>query len=356
MLTNNQNRSGLTLVELLVALALVGGLLALLLPAVQMAREAVRASECKNHLRQIGLAAAMHHDAHQHLPTNGWGYRWVGQRDRGFGRSQPGGWIFNLLPFVEQSDLRNLAIGTFPPQPQSEMQQMLRTPVGVFHCPSRRRGLAEAYLGRTGLNNAAVPSKAAKSDYAGNGGDAPFLNTPGPDGISAPAIGSYPWPKSAPYSGLFYVLSQVRLTDILDGTSSVYLAGEKYVQPGRRASLRDIGDDQTMFLGDDTDIRRWTHEPPRRDVPGVHRPLVFGSSHSGTCHFVFADGSVHAIRFSIDADVHRKLGSRNDGQAVGDGLNRCHHDGDCHASADRQGMDHHHGQRRADTNRPLAGL
>ena len=91
--TRNRRQAGFTLVELLVVIAIIGILIALLLPAVQAAREAARSLECRNHLRQLAVAALNHEQAHGHYPTGGWGFYWIGDPDRGFAEDQPGGWI-----------------------------------------------------------------------------------------------------------------------------------------------------------------------------------------------------------------------------------------------------------------------
>ncbi len=100
-----------TLVELLVVITIIGILISLLLPAVQSAREAARRLQCSNNLKQFGLAALNHEEANGFLPSSGWGWTWVGDPDRGFGARQPGGWIYNLLPYLEQETLHSLGAG-----------------------------------------------------------------------------------------------------------------------------------------------------------------------------------------------------------------------------------------------------
>jgi len=166
-------RRAFTLVELLVVIAIIGVLVALLLPAVQAAREAARRTQCSNHLKQIALGSQMHIDAHGHLPTCGWG--WVGDPDRGFGRDQPGGWCFNLLPFMEQRNIHAMSADGEPERvtdgQKARAKAMIETPVEFFNCPSRR---SQGVFENTHPNapvNAEKPAVIARSDYAANAGD-----------------------------------------------------------------------------------------------------------------------------------------------------------------------------------------
>ena len=144
-------RAAFTLIELLVVIAIIGILIALLLPAVQAARESARQLRCSNNLKQLGLAAVNHEEAHGHFPTGGWGWGWVGDPDRGFSKHQPGGWVFNLLPFLEQEALWELAKDgnagppfNDAPKPHHTQEQLqganraTKTLLTMFNCPSRR--------------------------------------------------------------------------------------------------------------------------------------------------------------------------------------------------------------------------
>ena len=104
-------QGGFTLVELLVVIAIIGILIALLLPALGSVREAAQRASCANHLRQIGLATQTHVEKFSAYPAGGWGYQWVGSPERGSGSAQPGGWIYNLLPFIGEEAIHRMGHG-----------------------------------------------------------------------------------------------------------------------------------------------------------------------------------------------------------------------------------------------------
>src|SRR5271163_521906 len=134
-------RGGFTLIELLVVIAIIAILIALLVPAVQKVREAAARTQCTNNLKQMGIAMHNLHDANKCFPSGGWGWFWVGVPSNvSTGPDQPGGWLFNILPYVEQGNLRNEAAGLTGSSFTTTMQTMMATPVKLFNCPSRRNG------------------------------------------------------------------------------------------------------------------------------------------------------------------------------------------------------------------------
>ena len=170
---SRRGREGFTLVELLVVIAIIAMLVTLLLPAVQAAREAARRTQCINHLKQIGLGSLNHESAHGFLPTGGWGFGYIGDPDRGYGKSQPGGWMYNILSFIEEDALRDIGKGMQGRDKERVLgMQLATTPVSSYGCPSRRDPIAREFKNFDPWINAwtARLPKTARGDYAFNGG------------------------------------------------------------------------------------------------------------------------------------------------------------------------------------------
>jgi len=320
-----------TLVELLVVIAIIGVLVALLLPAVQAAREAARRTECLNQLKQIALAQHTHLDTFRHFPTGGWGWNWVGDPDRGFGEKQPGGWVYCVLPFMEQGNLWEIGKGETNVATKRELLTDMneQQPVG-FICPTRRDSVATGVKTHWAPHNARIPDSGnvGKTDYAMSIGDPPFsdeISFSGPPSLADGDSSSYHgWPSNEPYNGMLYFRSKIRIAEIVDGTSLTYLVGEKYLRPESYHGVGaigdptyDTGDNEAIFTGFNRDFQRSTLFEPLQDRQGASLPFSFGSAHSGGFNMAMADASVRTIQYGIDLDVHRRLGIRDDGFAIG---------------------------------------
>ena len=319
--------AGFTLVELLVVIAIIGVLVALLLPAVQSARETARRTQCKNNLKQLGLAFQNHHDVHAHFPTGGWGWNWAGDPDEGFSNKQPGGWVFNVLPFIERDNLRTQGSGLPWAQKMIEVGKVIQTPVAQFNCPTRRA--PKAYKTQYGVVNAVNPAAVsgfymlAKTDYAANCGSQTRNEIDG-----GPAVGSPPPMPAAPAepqdveNGISYRCSRIRIANVTDGTTYTVAAGEKYLSSVQYENGTDAADNECMYVGYDNDMYRTTAAyPPGKDNRLIQNTLVYGSAHSASFQVTFCDGSVRAIRYNIDRNNYTRMGSRNDGEVQSDAGN-----------------------------------
>jgi len=276
-------RTGFTLVELLVVVAIIGVLIALLLPAVQAAREAARRIQCSNNLRQIGLGCLNYHDVHHVLPDAG--------KDSGnvctgcCSAASRGDWnfLYQIMPFIEQQNLYN----------ESNDTTIYQTPVVAYYCPTRRR--AARYPTDTGYG---------KTDYAGNTGDT-WNST-----FNGPIVRRI-------------CVQPVDLAAIRDGTSNTLLIGEKQTNLN---NLGKSGGDNEPYVnaGFDEDVVRigstdWRPAPDSEhpdESSATYWSRRFGSSHPGAFNGVLVDGSVRAFSFTIDIETFRRICVRNDGQTT----------------------------------------
>jgi prepilin-type N-terminal cleavage/methylation domain-containing protein/prepilin-type processing-associated H-X9-DG protein len=301
-----RRRLGFTLVELLVVIAIIAILVLLLLPAVQAAREAARRTQCLNNLKQLGLACLNHESAHGFLPHGGWGFRCLGLPDRGYGVEQPGGWAYNILPFIEEESLHDL--GNQPPNAQS-LKQLAETPVSSYYCPSRREVLAFP-AGPTQWQPywSAPLTRTGRTDYGINAGDG-SIDFGGPASMDGPPS---PEAKTVGVAGRSWVCE---LQEITDGLSKTYLIGEKYVNPDHYRNSNDLGDNENAYIGSDRDVFRHSFAPCR-DRPGLDCSYSFGSPHSNVFQMVFCDGSVRPMPFDVELQVHELLIDRHDNQVM----------------------------------------
>ena len=326
MVAKRNGSRGFTLVELLVVIAIIGILVALLLPAVQAAREAARRSQCKNHLKQIGLGWLSHENTHGFLPSSGWSPKWVGDPARGFGRTQPGGWAYSILPYVEEQTLFDLPDDGNAQQITARQKEqaavMTETPVEIFNCPSRRSATVFEYILPTfwDVHNSNTIDAVIRSDYAANSGNETGGENAGLGPSSYAQYDTYLFVTEggADQSGVSFKASEVEIRQITDGTSKTYMVGEKYLNADWYENGQDGGDNHSSYQGFDRDVNRWTGPGlvPSQDRPGFENVFIFGSAHSGGWHVALCDGSVQFVQFDVDETVHMFMGSRADGQVT----------------------------------------
>jgi prepilin-type N-terminal cleavage/methylation domain-containing protein len=321
------NQDGFTIVELLVVIAIIGILIALLLPAIQAAREAARRVQCRNNLKQIGLGCLEHVDRLKHFPTGGWGFWWIGDPDRGYGKNQPGGWVYNILPDLELSSLHDMGKGSSAANKRRLATFMARTPIMEMVCPSRRsmglfpKGIAGTFIAYNADANDPTNNVLARSDYAACCGSQSFNEDPDFDTAAGPTsyneAVNFHWPDSNNPSspkyqdGVIYQRSAIKIIDIRRGTSHTLLVGEKYIDKSCYYTGTDKGDNESMYTGQNNDNYRVTFLSPRGDQRGEEDQTRFGSAHAGACHFALCDGAVHSISYEVNEEAFRIYGSRN---------------------------------------------
>ena len=282
---------GFTLVELLVVIAIIGILVALLLPAIQAAREAARRTECQNHLKQIGLGLQTYHDVQKSFPM---------------GRDRPDqwgvSWAFRLLPQMEESTIHATHDKTQRVDDNLNTQAM-RTPIQVYACPSRRSAAAN----RDFDNNDAAPlvrDAASLGDYAANAGitiRTGMENLTDDDTFTSDAV-------DTSIAGPIYSGSRIHARRVTDGLSHTIGVGERHLPPADTSLDEDrqqwrqgdtaflAGDNRwTIFRqsGDPTDDR--TDDDGLASGPDDPSNRKFGGPHPGVTMFVFLDGHTESV-------------------------------------------------------------
>jgi prepilin-type N-terminal cleavage/methylation domain-containing protein len=295
-------RTAFTLVEVLVVIAIIGILVAFLLPAIQAARESSRRTQCQNNLKQIGVAIQNHHDTRKAFPTG---------RNR-FDQYAVS-WAFFLLPYMEETEVYN----SFNSQARVDDDTnaaAMRTPIETYACPSRRKAAAD----RNFDNNDQPPvvlGKAALSDYSANAGLDHMTGMVGAD-ESAGAFGQFSRADAGPiFSG-----SRVSARQVTDGLSKTIAIGERHLPPVPEGTPPEL---EHLTIGDTASIPGDTpHTTFRGTMDGLaagpddDSRTKFGSVHPEIIQFVFLDGHVRGLRPDIAVAVLKALSTFSGGEVA----------------------------------------
>jgi prepilin-type processing-associated H-X9-DG protein len=356
----------------LVVIAIIGILVALLLPAIQAARESARRTQCVNHLKNIGLAVHSFTDSNKVFPTGGQCYNpevpeETHEGGKPFGPDkQAMAWSYQILPYLEEGAIHAIA---------SSHQDLKQAVVGIYVCPSRR-------LPKTGFDPvenelhttidyaAAVP--ATRLFYAGHpnsttynltdanyatfsiGGLQTLLRSFHGANSTNHTWGKYP-PDNGVYDGIIVrtpyrsaesdtgpepaknSTSPVKFASIIDGTSNTFMIAEKFVRSDvydatgslhysddrgwsdgwdadtmRLSSLAPVGDNDSTVFPADTQLNRYFSDDFTSGPVGIaYNCYHFGSPHTAGINAAFADGSVHLLAYDIDLVMFNALATRN---------------------------------------------
>ncbi len=293
--TSRNVRRGFTLVELLVVIAIIGILVALLLPAIQAAREAARRSQCSNNLKQIGLGLMNYHDTHNAFPAG-----WNKQSPNG----QPDwGWAVMILPFTEQATLyeelnpteRRLSQLYVSGAP-ADTQRLLQTPIKTYRCPSDTLKALNTLI-TFGSNN---HFRLATSNYVAS-------------------VGTGSQTGTGANNGVFYGNSWHGVKDILDGTAQTIAVGERSASH-QAAQWAGVGGNNS--IGNE-------HQPRATarggfvinfDYTGTGAPQNqskgYASYHPGGTQFVMCDGAVRFVSQNTNSTIVQRMAIRDDGEAI----------------------------------------
>lgn len=327
-------RTGFTLVELLVVIAIIGILVALLLPAVQKAREAAQRAQCVNNLRQMGLACLNHESARRYFPKS-FGYT---QTQSKLEEQRTGaGWIVTVLPYMEEQALFDLfqqcieeaprtqfsprrgGIG-FAPNWTGSPTNIMATEISNLRCPSDSSPTITTTAWQwTGI-------EVFTGSYKGSLGNSEISSGPGSYNSAFPLedpnnpgvfLGRPDGHRDTSANGMFFrnsYLKPVKMRHVKDGTTKTILCGEDLTRFNKHAALYYANGDWA------------TTNPPINYKPDLDanpdalddywNVQGFRSDHSGGANFVFVDGSCHFISDSVDRYSYQAYGSRNGEEVV----------------------------------------
>lgn len=359
MLFEFKRSRGFTLVELLVVIAIIGILVALLLPAVQAARESARRLQCINQMKQFGIAAQNHVDTFGFFPTGGVSSGVIiedyAESGRPFRAPKQGlSWGFQLLPYLEEGAIADLGTSA----------QLRTSSVGLYNCPSRRAPVQNTvgdpddeftFYGRWLWDYATLAPGPTRSELTAAGFTGTFEqyvdqfvggNVPGFWGMFAgptlntqPAsqlVGNYVGYRGVTVRSSYFVKGKTgfngapevtdlgfdpptKMARITDGTSKTGVYCEKRVSVTQYEGSRPA-DDAGWSDGWDFDTVRSTLAPPTSDsgdVPdGFKGSVTAGSAHPGGFNVAFADGSVQSLSYDVELETFNQIGHRSDGEVI----------------------------------------
>jgi hypothetical protein len=351
-----KERLGITLVEILVVISIIGVLVGLVLPAMQAAREAARRSHCGDNLRQVGIGVLNHHVARTYYPsagTNSADFALIPVKDPGFERF---GWGYQILPYIEQAALYDAAKGYSPtdPLPIAGSRALVEVPIPIYACPSR--GPRVAVDGTNGMTYALGDYAGIVFGYIGD----QWLNSYNDEDSVGLIHKEFAWrgiisKGGHNFNGTYHKWPSVKTDDVTDGTSHTLVVMEKGVWSERytvaadepaavccevfgwahnahQPTMRSIPGDGGRAFGGTTG--HWFGSPGRGAGPKIrgddeyrgsdrfdpgYWDQGFGSAHNGVIMALFGDGSVRCVNFDVDASMGGtlfRLGCRDDGLTI----------------------------------------
>jgi prepilin-type N-terminal cleavage/methylation domain-containing protein/prepilin-type processing-associated H-X9-DG protein len=308
MSSSRGRRVAFTLIELLVVIAIIAVLVGLLLPAVQKVREAAARIKCQNNVKQLSLALHNYHDTNGKFPPGGSG-----------GPGKPNlSWNLFVMPYVEQENLQK-AFNPAVDYQSSPNKALQLNRVVIFHCPSsvvERSTFVAAANGQDDVNGV----KLYTTDYYGNMGA-----SDGPAGTAYTEVTTGVNSEQGGFStnGVLGRNTEVRLTDVPDGTSNTFLVGEIGWKDANHYRAWGRGCDASAATGTPggacsscKNLRNQIGTTPFAQGGTNFNEVSYGSQHTGGANFALCDGSVRFVRESTPLPVLWAAASRNGGETL----------------------------------------
>ena len=295
---------GFTLIELLVVIAIIAVLIALLLPAVQQAREAARRTQCKNNMKQLGLALHNYHDVHRTFPSG-----WISVNN-GVSSTNVGlngaGWGTMILPFLDQAPLYNKFNANLAIHAPANVP-FIDNILTAFQCPSDPKP-NKWNIGEDG-NPGNILAQLPTANYVACFGTGELDGCENPPGTAPVASNG-----QCVGDGMFYHNSKVQIRDVTDGTTNTFLLSERLTDE----SLGWLSTWPGMVSNGEEPFQRILGSADHVPNDPVAHFDDFSSRHVGGAQFCMGDGSVRFISENIDHGTYRALATIQRGEVVGE--------------------------------------